>query len=176
MKRLDKIERIEDVEIERPNIRINFRIDKTPGRVLATLKHATKKFGPLTIVENASAEIDRGDKIALIGANGKGKSTLLRMIAGTEPFAGERVWGHNVEEGFYAQHQMEALDVNNTVLEEMQLCGSQKTDLELRVLLGCFLFSGDDVEKKIKVLSGGEKARVALAKDNRQQSEFPAAR
>jgi ATP-binding cassette, subfamily F, member 3 len=97
---------------------------------------------------------------------------LLRMIAGTEPFAGERVWGHNVEEGFYAQHQMEALDVNNTVLEEMQLCGSQKTDLELRVLLGCFLFSGDDVEKKIKVLSGGEKARVALAKTIVSKANF----
>src|ERR1700748_3471271 len=172
MKRLDKIDRIEDVEIERPNIRINFRVDKTPGRVLATLKHATKKFGDLTIVENASAEIDRGDKIALIGANGKGKSTLLRMIAGAEPFEGERVWGHNVEESFYAQHQMEALDVNNTVLEEMQLCGSQKTDLELRVLLGCFLFSGDDVEKKIKVLSGGEKARVALAKTIVSKANF----
>jgi ATP-binding cassette subfamily F protein 3 len=172
MKRLEKIDRIEDVEIERPNIRINFRIDKTPGRVLATLRHATKKFGPLTIVEDASAEIDRGDKIALIGANGKGKSTLLRMIAGTEPFTGERVWGHNVDESFYAQHQMEALDVNNTVLEEMQLCGSQKTDLELRVLLGCFLFSGDDVEKKIKVLSGGEKARVALAKTIVSKANF----
>jgi len=172
MKRLEKIERIEDVEIERPNIRINFRIDKTPGRVLATLKNATKKFGPLTIVEDASAEIDRGDKIALIGANGKGKSTLLRMIAGTEPFTGERVWGHNVEESFYAQHQLEALDVNNTLLEEMQLCGSQKTDLELRALLGCFLFSGDDVEKKIKVLSGGEKARVALAKTIVSKANF----
>jgi ATP-binding cassette subfamily F protein 3 len=172
MKRLEKIDRIEDVEIERPNIKINFRVDKTPGRVLATLKHATKKFGALTIVENASAEIDRGDKIALIGANGKGKSTLLRMIAGTEPFSGERIWGHNVEEAFYAQHQMEALDVNNTVLEEMQLCGSQKTDLELRVLLGCFLFSGDDVEKKIKVLSGGEKARVALAKTIVSKANF----
>jgi ATP-binding cassette subfamily F protein 3 len=140
--------------------------------VLATLKHATKKFVPLTIVEDASAEINRGDKIALIGANGKGKSTLLRMIAGTEPFTGERVWGHNVEESFYAQHQMEALDVNNTVLEEMQLCGSQKTDLELRVLLGCFLFSGDDVEKRIKVLSGGEKARVALAKTIISKANF----
>jgi ATP-binding cassette subfamily F protein 3 len=172
MKRLDKIDRIEDVEIERPNIKINFRVDKTPGRVLATLKHATKKFGALTIVENASAEIDRGDKIALIGANGKGKSTLLRMIAGAEPFSGERIWGHNVEESFYAQHQMEALDVNNTLLEEMQLCGSQKTDLELRVLLGCFLFSGDDVDKKIKVLSGGEKARVALAKTIVSKANF----
>jgi ATP-binding cassette subfamily F protein 3 len=94
------------------------------------------------------------------------------MIAGTEPFEGERVWGHNVDESFYAQHQLEALDVNNTLLEEMQLCGSQKTDLELRVLLGCFLFSGDDVEKKIKVLSGGEKARVALAKTIVSKANF----
>ena len=172
MKRLKKIERIEDVEIERPNIRINFRIDKTPGRVLATLRHATKKFGPISILENASAEIGRGDKIALIGANGKGKSTLLRIFAGTEPFSGERIWGHHVEESFYAQHQLEALDVNNTVLEEMQLCGSQKTDLELRGLLGCFLFSGDDVDKKIKVLSGGEKARVALAKTIVSKANF----
>ncbi len=172
MKRLDKIDRIEDVEIERPNIKINFRVDKIPGRILATLKGATKTFGPITIVENASAEIDRGDKIALIGANGKGKSTLLRMVAGAEPFEGERVWGHNVDESFYAQHQLEALDVNNTLLEEMQLCGSQKTDLELRVLLGCFLFSGDDVDKKIKVLSGGEKARVALAKTIISKANF----
>ncbi|HWK05354.1 MAG TPA: ABC-F family ATP-binding cassette domain-containing protein [Puia sp.] len=172
MKRLDKIDRIEDMEIERPNIKINFRVDKTPGRVLATLKHATKKFGALTIVENASAEIDRGDKIALIGANGKGKSTLLRIVAGVEPFEGERIWGHNVEESFYAQHQMEALDVNNTLLEEMQACGSQKTDLELRVLLGCFLFSGDDIDKKIKVLSGGEKARIALAKTIVSKANF----
>jgi ATP-binding cassette subfamily F protein 3 len=172
MKRLDKIERIEDMEIERPNIKINFRVDKTPGRVLATLKHATKKFGALTIVEGASAEIDRGDKIALIGANGKGKSTLLRMVAGVEPFSGERIWGHNVEESFYAQHQMEALDVNNTLIEEMQLCGSQKTDLELRILLGCFLFSGDDIDKRIKVLSGGEKARIALAKTIVSKANF----
>jgi len=172
MKRLEKIDRIEDVEIERPNIKINFRVDKTPGRVLATLKHATKRFGDLTIIQNASVEIDRGDKIALIGANGKGKSTLLRIIGGTEPFEGERVWGHNVDESFYAQHQLEALDVNNTLLEEMQQAGSQKTDLELRVLLGCFLFSGDDVDKKIKVLSGGEKARVALAKTIVSKANF----
>src|SRR5207248_6580859 len=102
--------------------------------------------------------------IALIGANGKGKSTLLRIIAGTEKFEGHRIGGHNVEQSFYAQHQLEALTINNTVLEEMKESGSGKTELELRSLLGCFLFSGDDVEKKIKVLSGGEKARVALAK------------
>jgi ATP-binding cassette subfamily F protein 3 len=164
IKRLDKLDRVEQVEIERPNLRINFQVDKQPGKIIATLKHATKKFGDNTIVENGEAEINRGDKIALIGANGKGKSTLLRMIAGTEPFEGERVWGHNVQESFYAQHQLEALNINNTVLDEMKECGSGKTELELRSLLGCFLFSGGDVEKKIKVLSGGEKARVALAK------------
>lgn len=165
IKRLDKIERIENVEIERPNLRINFQIDRQPGRVLTSLKNITKRFGDLTIAENTSAEIDRGDKIALIGANGKGKSTLLRVIAGTDHnFEGERVWGHNVEESFYAQHQLEALDMSNTILEEMKNSGSGKTDPELRALLGCFLFSGDDVDKKIKVLSGGEKARVALAK------------
>ena len=165
IKRLDKLDRIENVEIERPNLRINFQVDKQPGRVLTTLKDVSKRFGKLDIVQNTSAEIDRGDKIALIGANGKGKSTLLRIIGGTDDnFEGERVWGHNVEESFYAQHQLEALNINNTVLEEMQECGSGKTEMELRALLGCFLFSGDDVEKKIKLLSGGEKARVALAK------------
>src|SRR6476619_5332683 len=164
MKKLDKLDRIESVELERPNLRINFRVDKQPGKILASLKHATKKFGDNIIVENTGAEIDRGDKIALIGANGKGKSTVLRMLAGTEPFKGERNWGHNVDESFYAQHQLEALNINNDVLDEMKEAGSQKTELELRSLLGCFLFSGDDVEKKIKVLSGGEKARVALAK------------
>src|SRR4029079_10005433 len=163
-KRLDKLERIEDVEIERPDIRINFNIDKTPGKVLVELKHVSKHFKDVHILENASAEIERGDKIALIGANGKGKSTLLRIIAGTEPIAGERKWGHNIDAAFYAQHQLEALDINNTVIDEMKEAGSQKTELELRTLLGCFLFSGDDADKKIKVLSGGEKARVALAK------------
>jgi ATP-binding cassette subfamily F protein 3 len=164
MKRLDKIERLEKTEIERPNLKINFQLDKQPGKVLVSLKHATKRFGDLTIVENSEAEINRGDKIALIGANGKGKSTVFRMIAGTEPFEGERNWGHNVDMSFYAQHQLEALTLENTILEEMLTCRSGKTELELRSLLGCFLFGGDDVEKKIKLLSGGEKARVALAK------------
>jgi ATP-binding cassette subfamily F protein 3 len=164
IKKLDKLERIEDSELERPNIRINFRLDKTPGRVLVELKHASKSFGENVIVKNASVEIDRGDKIALIGANGKGKSTLLRMIAGQETMNGERKWGHNVDESFYAQHQLEALNLNNSILDEMKECGSQMTELELRGLLGCFLFSGDDADKKIRILSGGEKARVALAK------------
>ena len=172
VKRLEKLDRIENVELERPNMRINFAIDKQPGRVICTLKNITKKFGDLTIMENTGAEIDRGDKIALIGANGKGKSTLLRVIVGTEEITGERVWGHNVDESFYAQHQLEALNLDNNVLEEMKDARSGKTDLELRSLLGCFLFSGDDVDKKIKVLSGGEKARVALAKTIVSKANF----
>lgn len=172
MKRLDKIERIENTELERPNMRINFAIDKQPGKTLCTLKNVTKKFGNVKIVEHAGAEINRGDKIGLIGANGKGKSTLLRIVAGTETFEGERIWGHNVDDAFYAQHQLEALNLNNDVLEEMKGARSGKTDLELRSLLGCFLFSGDDVEKKIKVLSGGEKARVALAKTIVSKANF----
>jgi ATP-binding cassette subfamily F protein 3 len=172
VKRLDKLERIEDVELERPNMKINFAVEKQPGKIICTLKHVTKSFKDIEIVKDTGAEIDRGDKIALIGANGKGKSTLLRIIAGTEPFEGQREWGHNVVEAFYAQHQLEALNMNNDVLEEMKDARSGKTDVELRSLLGAFLFSGDAVEKKVKVLSGGEKARVALAKTIVSKANF----
>lgn len=172
IKKLDRLDRIEEVNVERPDIRINFRVDKEPGRVLVELNHLSKSFGSNIILQNAKAEINRGDKIALIGANGKGKSTLLRIIADAETFNGERKWGHNVAESFYAQHQLEALNINNTILDEMKECGSQMTELELRSLMGCFLFSGDDTDKKIKVLSGGEKARVALAKTIVSKANF----
>ena len=172
VKRLDKLDRIEDVEIERPNMRINFAVEKQPGKIICTLKNITKRFKDVQIVENTGAEIDRGDKIALIGANGKGKSTLLRIIAGAETFDGDREWGHNVMESFYAQHQLEALNMNNDILEELKDARSGKNDLELRSLLGAFLFSGDTVEKKVKVLSGGEKARVALAKTIASKANF----
>lgn len=172
MKRLEKLDRIEQVEIERPNIKINFKVDTIPGKIICSLEHLSKKFGDHVIVEHAQAEINRGDKIALIGANGKGKSTVLRIVAGTESYDGKRQWGHNVMESFYAQHQLEALNLSHTILEEMTTCGSGKTELELRSLLGCFLFSGDDTDKKIKVLSGGEKARVALAKVIAGKSNF----
>lgn len=172
MKKLDKLDRIEEASMERPDIRINFRVDKTPGKVIVELDKLHKQFGDNVILNEAKAEIERGDKIALIGANGKGKSTLLRIIADVESFEGERKWGHNVEESFYAQHQLEVLNVNNTILDEMKECGSQMTDVELRTLLGCFLFGGDDADKKIKVLSGGEKARVALAKTMVSKANF----
>lgn len=172
VKRLEKLDRIEDVELERPNMRINFAVEKQPGRTIVTLKDIEKSFGDINILDGSSAEIERGDKIALIGANGKGKSTLLRIIADREKFEGERIWGHNVQESFYAQHQLEALNGNNDVLEELKEARSGKNDLELRSLLGAFLFSGEAVEKKIKVLSGGEKARVALAKTIASKANF----
>lgn len=171
-KRLDKLERVEQVDNGPSKIRINFTPDRIPGKIITTLNNVTKRFGKLTILEGASAEINRGDKIALIGANGKGKSTLLRVIAGTEPMEGERIGGHNVVPSFYAQHQLESLDLNSEILDELKNFGSGRTEMELRALLGCFLFTGDDVYKKIKILSGGEKARVALAKTIISQANF----
>lgn len=171
-KRLDRLERVEQVDNGPSKIRINFTPDKMPGKIITTLNNVSKRFGNLTILENASAEINRGDKIALIGANGKGKSTLLRVIAGVEPMEGERIGGHNVVQSFYAQHQLESLDLNSEILDELKNFGSGRTEVELRALLGCFLFTGDDVYKRIKILSGGEKARVALAKTIISQANF----
>lgn len=164
VKKLDKIERIEMPGGSGPRMNISFDVEKQPGKIIVDLKNVSKSYGDVHILKNANAEIDRGDKIALVGANGKGKSTLMRIIANMEQFEGERSGWHNVNASFYAQHQLESLHLENTLLEEMKNCGSGKTELELRQLLGCFLFAGDDVFKKIKVLSGGEKARVALAK------------
>ncbi|MBC9915488.1 ABC-F family ATP-binding cassette domain-containing protein [Chitinophaga varians] len=171
-KRLDKLERVEQVDNGPSKIKINFSIDKTPGKILCTLNNISKAYGANEILKNTSAEINRGDKIALIGANGKGKSTLLRIIFGMEPMEGERVPGHNVVTSFYAQHQLESLDLNSEILDELKNFGSGRTELELRQLLGCFLFTGDDVFKKIRILSGGEKARVALAKTIISQANF----
>jgi ATP-binding cassette, subfamily F, member 3 len=164
-KRLDRLDIIEEVSVERPNLRINFSIDRRPGKIISKLQHFSKKYDTNVIFKNSNLEIERGDKIALIGANGKGKSTLLRLISGLEGVdTGTREGGHNVDEAFYAQHQIESLNLTQNILGELAMAGSNKTDQELRTILGCFLFSGDDVEKKIGVLSGGEKARVALAK------------
>lgn len=122
---------------------------------------------------HADIRLERGDKVALIGANGRGKSTLLRIISGSEPLnGGRRQLGHNVSFSFYAQHQLESLNVDDSLLEELKHANPTKTEGELRGVLGCFLFSNDEVFKKIKVLSGGEKSRVALAKVLLSQANF----
>lgn len=173
LKRLEKLERIELPDQSVPKININFEVGQQPGKVIAEIKHLSKAYGNNVILKNTELELLRGDKVALVGANGKGKSTLLRILADIEPdYQGERSGGHNVQLSFYAQHQPEALNLENTILEEMLQSGTGKIELELRQLLGCFLFTGDDVFKKIKVLSGGEKARVALAKVIASRSNF----
>ena len=173
MKMLDKIERIEEVQNDEAVMNLKFKIKQQPGKVLVELKNISKTYGTQLIFKQANATIDRGDKIALIGANGKGKSTLLRIIdqsEGTQSGAVE--YGYNLLKTFYAQHQLESLNVQKEILQELSDMGSAKLENELRTILGCFLFTGDDVFKKIKVLSGGEKARVALAKTLIYEANF----
>ena len=172
VKNLERLDIIEDVVEDTSAINFKFRFKQKSGRFVVNLDNISKSYGDLQLLKNTTAAIERGDKIALIGANGKGKSTLLRIIAGSEKIEGTRTPGFNVNTGFYAQHQLESLHVNNEILEELKQAGSDKTDLELRQLLGCFLFSNDDVFKKIKVLSGGEKSRVALAKTLISEANF----
>ena len=164
VKALEKIDIIDDVIDEKAKVNFKFNFGTEPGRFILFLEDISKAYGEKVILKKTSATINRGDKIALIGANGKGKSTLLRVISGTEQIEGERRTGHNVIESFFAQHQLESLNVENTLIDELKATGTTKTEMELRSVLGCFLFSGEEVFKKIKVLSGGEKSRVALAK------------
>ncbi|WP_426492581.1 ABC-F family ATP-binding cassette domain-containing protein [Hymenobacter sp. 102] len=173
VKALDKLERIEDVAADDARVNIKFNFTVTPGRHILRMEHVGKKYGEKIIFRDTHVHIERGDKIALIGANGKGKSTLMRLVAGQEaPTNGNHQLGHNVIMSFYAQHQLESLNVDNEILEEMNQAGSKRTEMELRTVLGSFLFTGDEVYKKIKVLSGGEKSRVALAKTLISEANF----
>ncbi len=164
IKALDKLERVEAVEDSNVAVNFRFKFSKQSGRHVVTLEDITKSYPNTPILRDSEALIEKGDKIALIGANGKGKSTLLRIIAGTESFDGKKTTGHNVTEAFFAQHQLESLHLENDILSELKNFAPEYTETEIRSLLGCFLFSGDSVFKKIKILSGGEKSRVALAK------------
>jgi ATP-binding cassette subfamily F protein 3 len=165
IKALDKLERVDDVDDDNPSVNFSFRFSKQSGRHVVTLEHIEKKYPTIDILENAEALIEKGDKIALIGANGRGKSTLLRIIAGADKdFKGSSLTGHNVTQTFFAQHQLESLHLESQILQELQSFAPKHNETELRSILGSFLFTGDDVFKKIKVLSGGEKSRVALAK------------
>ena len=164
VKALGRMDIIDDVIDETARVNFKFNFSNHPGRTIVELDGVGKAYGEKVILKNSTSVIERGDKIALIGANGKGKSTLLRIISDDEEVEGKRTFGHNVNASFFAQHQLESLNINNTLLEELQQTGTSKTEMELRGILGCFLFSGEDAFKKIKVLSGGEKSRVALAK------------
>jgi len=172
VKMVEKIDKIEVIAEDKSNLKIDFKLGTKSGKVVMDLNGITQGFNNQVLFDDVNREIVRGDKIALIGANGTGKSTFLSIIADELPFDGTRKQGHNVEPSFYAQHQLESLHMEYEILQELQYDAPHKTEMELRSMLGCFLFGGDDVFKKIKVLSGGEKARVALAKTLVSEANF----
>ncbi len=164
VKQLEKVDRIE-VEEELGNVSFSFPTPERSGLVVMTLENIKKSYGEKVIFDGIDYEIERGDKIAVVGPNGAGKSTMIRILANLEPIqAGKRNEGHKVTTNYFAQHQADDLDLTKTPLEIMMGAGSGEKESRLRSILGSFLFSGDDVFKKVKVLSGGEKSRLALAK------------
>ncbi len=172
IKELDRIERIE-VPPEEKTIHFKFPQPKTGGRIVAEFKNVSKYYGDKHVFSDANFVIERGDRIALVGVNGAGKSTLIKLLSGAEPLtSGEYTLGHNIGVDYFAQDQYKELDVNSTMLDDLTSVGSQSTQTELRNLLGCFLFSEDDVFKRIGVLSGGERNRYALARMLLHPSNF----
>ena len=165
--RLKRLEKMERVAVPRTTKKIHFHFPSPvqSGREVISLAHVDKAYGDLAVYRDLNLALHRGDRAALVGPNGAGKTTLLKILAGVLPFEkGERRLGHNVVMAYYAQYVLELLNPGNTVLEEMRRSAETVADQDLRRILGGFLFSGDDVQKPVSVLSGGEKARVALAK------------
>jgi ATP-binding cassette subfamily F protein 3 len=164
IKQLDKIERIEHTP-DAKRVRFSFPPPPRSGKEVIRLEHAAKSYGETAVYRDLSLTLQRGDRLALVGPNGAGKSTLLKMLAGVlPPDSGTRALGHNVTVAYYAQHQLESLTPSHTVLEEITTAAPMAEQTFLRGILGAFLFSGDDAKKKVAVLSGGEKSRLALAK------------
>ena len=164
MKKLDKIDRIElDVEDKRA-MKLSFPVSKQPGKMILEAKRIKKAYGDKMVLQGVDFEIARGTKTAFVGQNGQGKSTLAKIIVDDISYEGDCALGHNVMLGYFAQNQAEYLDGNLTLLETMQDAATDANRSRVRDLLGSFLFRGDDVEKRVKVLSGGERNRLALAK------------
>lgn len=166
IKMLDKMEKVDDIESDK-SVSFRFNNIKRSGKNVLELSSFSKSYGTTKIFDNTGMiNVYRGDKIALIGKNGIGKSTLIRMINGTETFEGQRKIGHEVDLTYFAQNQAEELASENTIIDELLSAADSKVsnETDIRTILGNFLFSGDDVFKPIRVLSGGEKSRVALAK------------
>jgi ATP-binding cassette subfamily F protein 3 len=164
IKKLDKVERIEVDEDDNSVMNISFPVSMTPGRVVIEADHVTKCYGDKTILKNISLLVERGSKIAFVGQNGQGKSTLIKAIVNEFKYQGSIKLGHNVQVGYFAQNQAEYLDGEITLLETMTNAATDTNRSRVRDMLGSFLFRGDDVEKKVKVLSGGERNRLALCK------------
>jgi ATP-binding cassette subfamily F protein 3 len=172
IKELEKIERIE-LPSEEKTIHFSFPQPKPSGRIVAEFHGVSKSYGDKFVFGGVDFIIERGDRIALVGVNGAGKSTLIKLLAGIEPLtSGEYRLGHNAEVDYFAQDQYKELDPNARLLDDLQYQAPRSSNTELRSLLGCFLFSEDDVFKKIGVLSGGERNRYALARMLMQPSNF----
>jgi ATP-binding cassette subfamily F protein 3 len=164
IKMLDKMEKV-DTGLQQKRVRFSFPDPPRSGESVIRLIDVDKSYDDNPIYRGLNVELRRGERVALVGPNGAGKSTLLKLLAGVLPFEkGERKLGHNVTQAYYAQHQLELLSPDNTILDEITLAAPMEEQSFLRAILGRFLFSGDDAKKKVVVLSGGEKSRLALAK------------
>jgi ATP-binding cassette subfamily F protein 3 len=172
VKELEKIERIE-IPPEEKTIHFSFPQPKPSGRIVAEFSGVSKAYGEKRVLANVAFQIERGERVALVGVNGAGKSTLIKLLAGIEPLtAGEYRIGHNVQPDYFAQDQYKELDPAAQLLDDLSSVANGKTVTELRTLLGCFLFGADDVFKTIGVLSGGERNRYALARMLLNPSNF----
>ncbi|MBP1697754.1 MAG: putative transporter, ATP-binding protein with duplicated ATPase domain, partial [Deltaproteobacteria bacterium] len=164
IKMLEKIERIE-LPDKKKEIRFHFPAPNRSGHKVAEVKNLHKSYGGTVVYQGIGLHLYRGDKVALVGPNGAGKSTLLKILAGVLDFEkGEVILGKDVTRAYFAQHQFDSLRPENTVFEELLSVATDESQTELRTILGTFLFSGDDIEKRVSVLSGGEKSRLVLAK------------
>ena len=165
--RLKQLEKVEIIELPRATKKVSYSFPEPPrgGAEAISLTNISKSYGDNVVYDGVDLVLARGDRVALVGPNGAGKTTMLKILAGVLPFDdGQRKTGYNVITTYYAQHVLELLEPRNTILEELQRAAPTESDQNLRNTLGGFLFSGDDIRKPISVLSGGEKARVALAK------------
>ncbi len=163
-KKLNKMEQIEVEQDDTSTMTIRFPEAKRAGKITGKARHISKSYGNHQVLNDISFDIYRGDRISFVGKNGMGKSTLMRILAGELDYEGSFEFGHNVQFGYYAQHQSDKLQGDNNLLEEMERNAPPEQTSNIRNILGAFLFSDEDVYKKVKVLSGGEKARLALAK------------
>src|SRR5262245_55122223 len=165
--RIKMLEKVVPIEVppERKKIHFNFPVCSKSGRTVLDIKHVRKAYGDLVVFEDLNLHIERGDRIALVGPNGSGKSTMMRMLCGEEaPDSGQRTEGHNVVREYFAQDEATRLDPTRTVYETLSSGSPTNMVPAIRNILGGFLFSGDDIYKKVRVLSGGERTRLAVAR------------